>query len=100
MTAESDGTARSAANTPVPDTGSTSGEDVDEDGDTWQSLLVAQVLVAIVAVGYGAITGNWPDAWEIIGGCLMLAVAASAFFQVRKVVRRRRADRAPGAPGD
>ena len=100
MPAESDGTARGPVDPPVPGTGATYGEDVDEDRDTLQGLLVAQVLVAIVAVGYGVVTGDWPWTWEIIGGCLIFAVALSVFFWARKALRQRRAGRARGAPGN
>ena len=107
MPAVSDGTARGSADPPVPDTGASSdalaatcGEDVDKDRDTLQGLLVAQVLVAIVGVGYGVVTGDWSETWEIVGGCLIFAVALCVFFWARKAVRRHRADRARGAPGN
>ncbi|BCY11645.1 hypothetical protein [Actinoplanes sp. L3-i22] len=87
MTAEPAGTAPGAADPPAI---------AGEDDGTWQSLLAAQVLVSIVAVGYGVGTGDWSFTRETIGGCVMFAVAVSVYFRARKAVRRRRASRPRG----
>lgn len=61
-----------------------------EDSGTWQSLLVAQILVTLIALGYGFVTGDWSETWTMIGGCVILAVAAGVLFRIRKTLRNRR----------
>ncbi|WIN00067.1 hypothetical protein ACTOB_003747 [Actinoplanes oblitus] len=63
---------------------------VGEDSGTMQSLLAAQVLVTLIALGYGVFTGDWSETWTMIGGCLVFAAAAWVFFQIRTMLRDRR----------